>query len=202
MEEQQLTSDPMDFEWSSATKAGADDYSDIRLRLLTLSDAGDCTEWLSDEKAAKFCFYDCLTSKEDVMNYVANVLIPHPWHRAICLKDKPVGSITVTPFAGDQYRCRAEIGYVLGPKYWGKGIATKAVKMVTYSVFREWANLDRLEAIVDVENFGSQRVLEKAGFCREGVLRKYCVLKGRIPRDMVMFSILSTDPQVQYFMFN
>jgi RimJ/RimL family protein N-acetyltransferase len=43
--------------------------------------------------------------------------------------------------------------------------------------------------VADVDNPASQRVLEKAGFVREGVLRKYILLKGR-PRDMVIFSIV------------
>ncbi|CAI9118434.1 OLC1v1020005C1 [Oldenlandia corymbosa var. corymbosa] len=176
----------------------AHDYSDISLRLLDLSDADDFMEWFTDEKVAKFCSWDCFVSKEDAINYVADFVIPHPWYRAICLKNKPIGSISVWPFRGKD-RCRAEIGYVLGSKYWGNGIATKAVKMATSFVFLEWPHLERLEGLVDVENVGSQRVLEKAGFTREGVLRKYCLLKGKIPRDMIMFSILSTDPQVNYF---
>ncbi|KAL0414512.1 UNVERIFIED_CONTAM: hypothetical protein Sradi_1652900 [Sesamum radiatum] len=59
--------------------------------------------------------------------------------------------------------------------------------------------LERLEAVVAVQNTASQRVLEKAGFMREGVLRKYFLLKGR-PTDAVIFSLLSTDPQVNFFM--
>ncbi|KAM3356329.1 hypothetical protein P3S68_023043 [Capsicum galapagoense] len=42
-------------------------------------------------------------------------------------------------------RCRGEIVYILGSKYWGKGIATKSTKLV------------RLESLVDVENTASQR---------------------------------------------
>lgn len=63
------------------------------------------------------------------------------------------------------------------------------------TIFIEWPHLERLEALVDVQNGGSQRVLEKAGFEREGVLRNYTILKGK-SRDMVMFSLLSTDPQI------
>ena len=91
-------------------------------------------------------------------------------------------------------KCRGELGYVLGSNYWGRGIATKAVKQVANTIFVEWPHLERLEAIVDVENPGSQRVLEKAGFQREGVLRKYMLLKGK-SRDLVMFSLLSSDPK-------
>ena len=54
--------------------------------------------------------------------------------------------------------------------------------------------MERLEAIVDAENVGFQRVLDKAGFQREGVLRKYMILKGKT-RDMVMFSLIFADYQ-------
>ena len=91
--------------------------------------------------------------------------------------------------------------YVLASKYWvwGKGIATQAVKLVASTIFVEWPHLERLEALVDVANIGSQKVLEKVGFSKEGVLRKYCLLKGK-PRDMVMFSLLSTDSQGHHFL--
>ncbi|KAL3507890.1 hypothetical protein ACH5RR_033272 [Cinchona calisaya] len=193
MEGLRLTSD-------GTTMEMEDDYSDIRLRLLDLTDVDDFMEWFTDEKVSQFCSWDCFKSKEDAMNYVADVAVPHPWYRAICLKDKPIGSISVTPFRGNE-KCRGEIGYVLASKYWGKGIATKAVKLVASTIFVEWPHLERLEALVDVENVGSQKVLEKVGFSREGVMRKYCLLKGK-PRDMVMFSLLSTDPQVNYFMYD
>jgi len=73
---------------------------------------------------------------------------------------------------------------------------TKAVKLAVKSVFEEMKGLERVEALVDVENKGSLKVLEKVGFLKEGVLRKYIVLKGRT-RDMVMFSFLSTDTMLE-----
>jgi RimJ/RimL family protein N-acetyltransferase len=87
---------------------------------------------------------------------------------------------------------RKEIGYVLARKYWGKGFATEAVRLVTAEVFEEFPEIERLEALVDVDNVGSQRVLEKVGFTREGVMRKFICIKGSV-RDTVMFSFLSTD---------
>ncbi|CAN1129182.1 Uncharacterized N-acetyltransferase p20 [Linum perenne] len=132
--------------------------------------------WTTDDKVARFCTWEPYTSKEDGLNYIKNTVIPHPWFKAICINDA----------------CRGELGYVLASGYWGKGIATTAVKMVTEVIFEERPEMERLEALVDVENVGSQRVLEKAGFVKEGVLRKFVVLKGR-SRDMVMFSLLSTE---------
>lgn len=67
------------------------------------------------------------------------------------------------------------------------------MKQVIKVAFSEFPHLERLQALVDVENVASQKVLEKAGFQREGVLRKYVVIKGK-SRDMVMFSVLSNDP--------
>jgi RimJ/RimL family protein N-acetyltransferase len=49
---------------------------------------------------------------------------------------------------------------------------------------------------VDVDHAAARRVLEKAGFQREAVLRSYCVVKGRL-RDMVVYSFISTDPLVE-----
>ncbi|KAF7151556.1 hypothetical protein RHSIM_Rhsim02G0026400 [Rhododendron simsii] len=169
------------------------DFPNINLRLLDLSDIDDYMVWATDDKATRFCSWDPFASKEAALNHMVNVIIPHPWFRAICIDDRPIGAISVTRSEGSN-SCRGEIGYVLGSKYWGKGIATRAVKMVAAAIFTEWPNLERLEGIVDVDNIGSQKVLEKAGFQREGVLRKYFIQKGRV-RDAVMFSLLSTDPQ-------
>ena len=89
--------------------------------------------------------------------------------------------------------CRAELGYVLARAHWGKGVATDAVKRTVATVFGEVQGLERVEALVDVDNPASQRVAEKAGFRREGVLRRHYWHKGRA-RDMVMYSFISSDP--------
>nr|GMD80520.1 uncharacterized N-acetyltransferase P20-like [Ipomoea batatas] len=182
----------------SAEAVGGDDYSDVTLRPLEPSDAEDYLECLSDENVSKFCSWEPFTTVEAAAEYIAGRAAGHPWYRGICVKGKAVGSVSVNPFKGCD-SCRAEIGYALASKYWGKGIATKAVKMAAASVFVEWPHLERLEAVVDVDNPGSQRLLEKAGFKREAVLRKYYLLKGK-PRDAVMFSLISTDPEVTFFM--
>ncbi|KAK4357113.1 hypothetical protein RND71_022723 [Anisodus tanguticus] len=189
----------MKFEEKMKFSDKEDDYSDVSLRLLDFTDVDDFMEWFADDNVNKFCSCDTVTiSKEDAMRYIADIVIPHPWFRAICLNGKPIGSLSVSPFHGSN-RCRGEIGYELASKYWGKRIATMAVKMVAATIFVEWPHLERLEAVVAVDNPGSQRVLEKAGFIKEGVLRKYYLLNGKA-RDIVMFSLLSTDPQVTYFM--
>lgn len=66
----------------------------------------------------------------------------------------------------------AEVGYWIAPEYWGKGYATEALHLVCEIAFVRY-NLRRLYARVRANNVGSQRVLEKNGFKREGRMRKH-----------------------------
>nr|XP_010906188.1 uncharacterized protein LOC105033200 [Elaeis guineensis] len=166
----------------------------ISLRPFVLSDVDDFMVWASDDKVSKFCSWDTYTNKDDLLKYMKETVLPHPWFRAICVGGRPVGAISVILGSGND-RCRGELGYVLGSGYWGKGIVTAAVRLVVASIFMEVEGLERVEALVDVTNKASQRVLEKVGFHKEGVLRKYMILKGSM-RDMVMYSFISTDPLV------
>lgn len=165
--------------------------SDVTLRPLDISDTDAAVQWYTDEKVNRFCSWDVFTTKEAAAQYFLKNGLTHPWHRAICVSGRVVGSVSVSPLQGND-RCRAEIGYAVASEYWGKGVATLAVKMAAEAVFAEWEQLERLQAVVDVENPASQRVMEKAGFKREGILRKYYLLKGKA-RDAVIFSLLSTD---------
>ncbi|OMP03996.1 hypothetical protein CCACVL1_02216 [Corchorus capsularis] len=181
-------------EGTSPVESSKDEYFNLSFRQLDVSDIDDFMVWATDEKVTRFCTWEPYTNKEDGLNFIKNTVLPHPWFRAICIDNRPIGAITVTSNSGNN-RCRGELGYVLASKYWGKGIVTRAVKMVADTIFEEWPHLERLEALVDVENVGSQKVLEKAGFQKEGVLRKYFIHKGKC-RDRVMFSLLSTDPRI------
>ncbi|KAF3324344.1 N-acetyltransferase YoaA [Carex littledalei] len=168
--------------------------SEVTLRPFDLADLDDFYVWASDDQVSAWCGWDTYTSKEDLLIYMKKNVLPHPWTRAICYHGRPVGTILVTPRKGDN-RCRCELGYHLASQYWGNGITTKAVKLVLGTVFRDFEDLERVEALVDVENVGSQRVLEKSGFTKEGVLRRYWVHKGKV-RDMILYSFISTDPLV------
>ena len=65
---------------------------------------------------------------------------------------------------------------------------------VVARVFDDLPGLERLEALTHVENVRSQRVLEKAGFLREGVLRRYIAGRGGgEARDAIIYSFLSSD---------
>lgn len=108
-----------------------------------------------------------------------------PGNLAIEVDGEAVGGVGFSIGAGIE-RFSAEIGYWLGEDYWGRGIATEALMLVTDEVF-ERVNLLRLFALPFAENAASARVLEKAGYVREGRLRAACVKDG-VVRDQFLYA--------------
>ncbi len=84
---------------------------------------------------------------------------------------------------------RGRIGYWVAAPVRGAGICTRALRLLSRWALGE-LELRRLELITDPDNHASQRVAEKVGFRREGVLRSHLLhADGRL-RDSVMFSLL------------
>lgn len=102
---------------------------------------------------------------------------------------KMVGSCGFTAFncSSDS----AEVGYVLNPSYWGKGIATEALSRVLEFGFEE-LGLHRIEAKFIEENERSRRVMEKVGMTFEGVMREGMLIKG-VYRNIGICSILASE---------
>ncbi|KAG8098511.1 hypothetical protein GUJ93_ZPchr0013g37085 [Zizania palustris] len=164
---------------------------EVTLRRFDLSDVDAMMAWASDPEAAAFCRWEPYESTEHLLAFIRDTVLPHPWFRAICLAgdSRPVGAVSLVPTAD---ACRGELGYVLARAHWGNGVATAATKRALTTVFGEVPGLERVEAFVDVDNPASQRVLEKAGFRREGLLRRHYWHKGRV-RDLVIYSFISSD---------
>ena len=89
---------------------------------------------------------------------------------------------------------RAAIGYWLAPEARGLGAATRAVRLVVLWAFAVDAGLVRMELLTVVGNDASGRVAVRAGFAREGVLRRYLPFRGELA-DAVIFSRLRDDPE-------
>ena len=105
-------------------------------------------------------------------------------------RDDFLGSIEVTLL--DRRSGRGELGYWVAPQARRRGVAVRAVGLVSAWSFTE-LGLDRLELLVEPGNEPSQRVAEVAGYTREGLLRSYRPMKGRRP-DFIVFSLLREDP--------
>jgi ribosomal-protein-alanine N-acetyltransferase len=86
---------------------------------------------------------------------------------------------------------RGSVGYWLLPEARGKGLAGRAVKLVSHWALRDLA-LARLALLTEPSNRQSRRVAEASGFHEEGVLRSYTEIDGRRV-DYVSFSLLPSD---------
>jgi RimJ/RimL family protein N-acetyltransferase len=112
---------------------------------------------------------------------------PHQF--AMLLDDRIVGSIGLQ----ESTTRSAVLGYWCVPEVRGRGIATRALRLLTRYGFEE-LGLERLELTVDPDNVASQRVAEKAGFTREGVLRSHTLHPDGRRRDAILYSRLPADP--------
>ena len=89
---------------------------------------------------------------------------------AICVQGRFVGVIGLN-LQPDVYEKSLEIGYWLGAPFWGQGLASRAVKLMVSYAFDQ-LDCNRLHTGVYSSNPASMRVLEKAGFQKEGVFKQ------------------------------
>lgn len=105
---------------------------------------------------------------------------------AIATDSEAIGSIGIR-LGVDVERISAEIGYWIGEPFWGKGIATEALRAVTNYAIEEYG-LSRVFAVPFAQNPASFRVLEKAGFVLEGRMHKSSVKNGVIV-DQLLYAL-------------
>jgi RimJ/RimL family protein N-acetyltransferase len=89
---------------------------------------------------------------------------------------------------------RAEIGFALGSRFWGRGYMTEALARVCEAAFED-QRIYRVQALCDEENTPSSRVMEKVGMQYEGRLRRYSRHPNRsdIPRDCLVYAMIRAD---------
>ena len=117
------------------------------------------------------------------LGWVTRQASPAVW--AIVVDGEAAGGIGIELHT-DVERVSAEIGYWLGETMWGRGIATEALKAVTAEAFKRF-DITRLYALPFADHAASVRVLEKAGYVREGHLRQSAIKNGKI-RDQLLFA--------------
>ena len=115
-----------------------------------------------------------------------------PRHFAIAVGLEAVGGIGFDPLEGVSRRS-ARIGYWLGQPFWGRGLATEALRCLGDYAFEHFA-LERLEAIVFEWNPASCRVLEKAGYALEARLHKSVFKDGQLI-DCFLYARLRESPE-------
>ncbi|WP_026393751.1 GNAT family N-acetyltransferase [Acetobacterium malicum] len=106
---------------------------------------------------------------------------------AITDEERVIGSIGV--FRKDNIHFQtAELGYYIAEPDWGQGHGTRAVKQIGELIF-ETTDIIRIFAEPFARNLGSCRILEKAGFQLEGILRKNALKNGRT-EDMKLYALV------------
>lgn len=162
----------------------------VRLRAWTLADASALAKLINNKKVQDN-LRDGLPfpyGEEDAKVFLSAMLASDPDQNmafAIEADGELIGSISATRCANIHFRT-AELGYYLGEPYWGRGFATEAVRQICDYIYRN-TDIIRIFAEPFAYNTASCRVLEKAGFQLEGLLRSNAVKNGCI-LDMKMYA--------------
>lgn len=163
---------------------------ECNIREWKISDADNLAEILNNKKILNN-LRDGLPypyTRKDAEEYITTMLSSDKTKTfafAITVNDQVIGSIGVFRCENIHFRT-AEMGYYIGEPYWGKGLGTSAVKQVCSYIFQH-TDIIRIFAEPFAYNTASCRVLEKAGFQFEGVLRSNAIKSGQI-LDMRMYS--------------
>ncbi|BBB89538.1 MAG TPA: GNAT family protein [Methylomusa anaerophila] len=176
----------------------------LLLRKLVIEDAEDIFEYASDDEVTKFMSFDTHKFIEDAKRFINVTLDQYRRDEAgdwgIILKEtgKLIGSMGF-PWV-DKKNSRAEIGYVLGRRYWGKGIMPEAVRRLLEFAFNDM-ELNRIECVHAVPNEKSGRVMQKAGMTFEGIARERMFAKGKY-WDVKQYAILRSDSRQDNFLLS
>jgi RimJ/RimL family protein N-acetyltransferase len=163
------------------------------LRPLAPKDVGDIVENLNNINVSRYLSivpypYTLKNAKEFV-----KIAKKDKYFFAIVLKSSGKLAGTIGLMNVDSYVKRANIGYWLGQKYWGQGIASEALDAFIEFSFKK-LKLLRLQAGVAIENKVSVNILKKTGFKKEGLTRKSLRTKSTGKwHDTYVFGLLRTD---------
>lgn len=160
------------------------------LRPWRLTDAVSLQRHADNINIARFLFdrfphpYTMVDAERWVLAHQSKAVITN---LAIVIDDNAVGAIDFKQ-GEDIYRKNASIGYWLGEQYWGKGIVTEAIQLVVPYAFYNF-DITRIQATVNGNNPASIRVLDKAGFTKEGIMKDAIIKHGEI-MDEHLYAIL------------
>jgi ribosomal-protein-alanine N-acetyltransferase len=167
----------------------------LNLRRLSSNDVNEILALRSNPEIMKFIPRPLITTKEEALEFISvmdtNVNNNSVINWAITNKedDKLIGMIGFYRMKPENYR--AEVGYILSSDFHGKGIITEALERVIQFGFEEMG-LNSIEALIDPENCGSEKVLLKNKFVKEGHFKEHTFFDGKF-LDSVFYSLLKKN---------
>ncbi len=164
----------------------------LRLRKPVSTDAAAVNKnWATDPEVAIYSSWKRHASIGATADYVQvlqqqwiNNDNERTWMVTTSSSDDAIGGFTVR-----RHGHGAEIGYAIGKPYWSLGYMSEIASGMASLLLSE-PDVFRVWAYCDTENLGSARVLEKSGFTREGILRRWAVFPNlsEEPRDCYCYS--------------
>ncbi len=165
------------------------------LRRLQYSDTQDIFDYARYPEVSKHLIWEAHETEMDTLEFLNFVMEkynknqPAPWGISLKEESRIIGTIGYLDW--DKKNYKAELGYVLHCYYWKKGYMTEALQRVVDFGFNKMY-LNRIEARTVPENIPSQKLLEKVGFKKEGLLREQMIVKNRF-KDFHMYSIIKKE---------
>lgn len=165
------------------------------MRALSVKDAADMYDYAGRFDVTRYLLWEVHGSREYTEHYLAYLerqyRIGEFYDWALVCREtcRMIGTCGFTRI--DPYNRCAEIGYVLNPAYWGRGLAAEAVRAVLDFGFRR-LSLHRIDARFMVGNEQSRRVAEKCGMHFECVLHGALFSRGEYV-DVGVCALLSDE---------
>lgn len=168
----------------------------LLLRRVTLQDAPQIFILRSDPEILRYIGRDPATTVQDAVDHIQLIdgMIDTNdsilW--GIALRSSPDTIIgTIGYWRVQKEHHRSEIGYVLHPDHWNKGIMKEALNAVVRYAFNEMG-LHSIEARIDPANIASAQLLRGCGFVEEGYFKEDYLLRGRFV-DTQVFSLVNKN---------
>lgn len=141
-----------------------------------------------------FPWVDTTRAESDTRQFIERMQTAREKQTAVCtvilVEEKLAGLIDLHGI--DETNRRASMGYWLGKPFEGRGIVTMAVKaFLEYGFLKR--QLERIEILVQPENYRSLAIPERLGFTREGTLRHYQRYGNQGYFDLMVYSLLSDE---------
>ncbi|HNY20467.1 MAG TPA: GNAT family N-acetyltransferase [Flexilinea sp.] len=162
----------------------------LQLRPITRADENDIFEYASNPEVARYMSWSAhrtLADTEEFLKYIDQVESEKlQIDRGIVWREnnKMVGTIA---FVSIDLALRVvELGYCLSNQYWGRGIIVEAANAMIDAAVRT-LDIHRIEAECEIDNFKSERVMQKLGMEQEGVMRKRLPVHG-VYRDAKLYA--------------